>query len=140
MSVVTINPDASKRPVLENAGVYGPGMEHEADVRLDTFECPADRMPGYDRDGERGPYAYFSFRVITEQTGMIFFNHWEPIGSFTGSKLTQMLEGLGVGIEGDGNGSLQFDSEGVAPRDVAGIQVSAARNGYNGRLIQVIGA
>lgn len=140
MGIVTINPDASKRPVLEHAGIYGPGMEHEAEVTLDQFECPAERMPGYDRDGERGPYAYLGFKVITEATGMIFFNVWEPISDFSGSKLVQHLTALGVATEDDGNGAVTFDADTVAGTPVAGIQVTASRNGYNGRLVQIIGS
>jgi hypothetical protein len=139
--IVTIDPEVSRYPILDEAGLYGSGMQHEADVELTRFEWPAaERLPAFDRENERGPYAYFGFVVTSETKGKVFYDHWEPIGKNSGSKAPQIM--LDLGVTTSDNPS--FDSETVAPRKVAAIEVTAPRKGddgrmFNGRLVRVIG-
>ena len=141
MAIVQIDPEASRYPVLDEAGLYGHGLTHEADVELSRFEWPAaERMPAYDKDGKKGPYAYFGFVVNSPTKGKVFVDHWEPIAANSGSKAQQLLLDLGV-ITGD---SLQFDDSTVAPRKLAGIEMGDPRKGndgrlFSGRVLRVIG-
>lgn len=141
MPIVQIDPDISKYPILDEPGLYGPGLQHHADVELARFEWPAtERLPAFDKEGARGPYAYFGFVVTSPEKGKVFYDHWEPISANSGSKAMTIMLDLGV-ITSD---NLSFDSDSVAPRKVAGLEVAAPRKGddgrmFNGRLVRVIG-
>jgi len=141
MAIVKIDKRASSYPVLEHGGMYGPGLQHEADVELTQFECPAEKMPAYDRDGERGPYAYFGLVVITSDGERVFVDHWESIAPGSGSKALVHLKNAGVAVSEDG----EFDDSDVAPRKLGGIQVADARPSkdgsrlYNGKLLAIVG-
>jgi len=138
MSLVQLDPRASQRAVLPIAGHYGAG-KGGFEVELAHFECPAaDRLPAYDKEGERGPYAYFGFECRSPEVGVIFYDHWEEIGPNTGSKAQQWLSNLGVSFDDQG----RFDPDSVAGMKCI-IEVTDPResNGktYNGRLRDVVG-
>lgn len=142
MPIVIIDPESERYPVLDEAGLYGHGLTHEADVELARFEWPAsERMPAFDREGKRGPYAYFGFTVVSPDKGKVFVDHWEPIGKGTGSRARKLLIDLGVVADG----VFEFDAAQVAPRKVAGFEVGDPRKSddgrlFTGRLLRVIGA
>lgn len=141
MPIVTIDPSISEYPVLDQPGLYGHGLQHEADVELSKFEWPAvDKLPAFDKENARGPYAYFGFVVTSPEKGKVFYDHWEPISAKSGSKAMQILLDMGV-VTSD---NLSFDNEQVAPRKVAGLEVLAPRKGddgrlFNGKFVRVIG-
>lgn len=141
MGIVQLDPKAANFVFLPTAGDYGAG-KGDADVELDAFEYPADeRMPGYDKHGEDGPYSYWNFRVDHTELGVIWYGWWDKIGPNTGSKTGVWLRQLGVSVSEAG----EFD-----PSDVAGrkciITVTDPRPDknnpdkmYNGNLRNVIG-
>ncbi len=138
MALVQMDPKAESRPILPSAGFYGAG-KGGFEVELTRFEHPAeDQMPAYDKDGEKGPYAYFGFQCKSEEQGLVFYDHWEQIGPGTGSREATWLRNLGVEVTDD----LQFDPDSVAGRKAI-IEVKDPRssNGrsYNGNLVQIIG-
>ncbi|TFH66182.1 MAG: hypothetical protein E4G90_04880 [Gemmatimonadales bacterium] len=138
MSLVQLDPRAAHRAVLPTAGHYGEG-KGGFDVVLARFECPAsERLPAYDKEGDRGPYAYFGFECRSSEVGVIFYDHWEEIGANTGSKAPQWHANLGVDFDEQG----RFDPDSV-PGTKCMNEVADPResNGklYNGRLRDVIG-
>ena len=145
MPIVQIDPTASNYPIIDEAGLYGPGLQHEADTELaayerETADTKLSRYPAYDLEGKRGPYAYFKFTITQPAKGKNFVDHWETIGPNTGSKEEQMLLDMGV-ISAKGE---SFDSDAVAPRKIAGLEIGAPRLSRDGRLftgkvIKVIG-
>ena len=139
MAIVQIDPQAESFPHLPNAGLYGAG-KGGFEVELTGFEHPAEeKMPAYDKDGERGPYAYFGF-VCKGQDGIVFYDHWEPIGPGTGSREVKWLRNIGVEV----TENLEFDTSTVTSRKVI-IQVKDPRTDaktgkvYNGNLVNIIG-
>ena len=129
MSTVTIKPKAENRPVLEG-GQYGPGLQNDAKVELTEFEAPdengmLERMPAYDRDGERGPYCRFNVKV--EYNGSTFFvTDWRE---FT-NRLKNDLRNCGVDVIDQTDGTFTFDDAQVAPgggRELGGIDLKAPR-------------
>jgi hypothetical protein len=141
MALVKMDPKAESRPHLPTAGLYGLG-KGDFDVKLTRFEHPAEeRMPAYDREGEKGPYAYFGFECRSDEQGLVFYDHWEPIGPGTGSRESTWLNNLGVDVTPNG----EFDDSTVAGRECI-IQVKDPREDkktgriYNGNLQQIIGS
>jgi len=139
MSLVKLDPKAENRPHLPTAGEYGAG-KNGFDVELTKFECPAeDRLPPWDQDGERGPYAYFGFQAKSDEAGIVFYDHWEEIGANTGSRTEKWVRQLGVEVENH-----TFDPADVAPRKVI-IEVADPKDSkegdrtYSGRLKNVVG-
>lgn len=140
MALVQMDPKAESRPHLPQAGLYGCG-KGGFEVELTRFEHPAEeRLPAYDKEGERGPYAYFGFQCKGD-SGLVFYDHWEPIGPGTGSREPTWLRNLGVEV----SDALEFDPDTVAGRGCI-IEVKDPRKDknsgriYNGNLVQVIGA
>jgi hypothetical protein len=142
-----IAPDAKDYPVLE-AGFYGNGLDHEAEVTLTEFTVPgmADfENPRFDPEGERGPYANLKLKVYVNENSTIYFvDHVEPFGSNSGSKLVTFLEAMGVETWEDPDGQIEYDESTVAPRKLAGVELSAPTTSkktgrkYNGKVRQVI--
>lgn len=128
MAIVNIKPVAEDRPVLEG-GQYGPGLQNDAHVELTAFEFPdengmLDRMPAYDRDGEKGPYVRFNVRVdLANGGGTRFVEEWR---TFT-NRLKNDLRNCGVEVQDKPDGSFDFDPQQVAPRELGGIEVKAPR-------------
>lgn len=94
MSQFTLDPKSASRPYLV-AGEYGPGRAFEADCEISKFEIPASENPRYDKDGARGPYAYFEIKVRSEERGFNTLFHHEPIGENSGSRVLGWLVELG---------------------------------------------
>jgi hypothetical protein len=127
MGTFKLDPKAAMRPILPTAGQYGGGLNN-TDVELTRFECPAeDRLPAYDPEGTEGPYAYFGFQA-TGDHGLIFLDHWEPIGPGTGSRVERWLEQIGVTIVDH-----EFDPSEVAGRKVV-VEVNDPRTAKDGRV------
>jgi hypothetical protein len=67
MTTVGYNPDAANRAFLEQAGVYGPGCENEAEVTIfsvglaepGTMDAPFD-----DKECEKDSYTVWTFQVV----------------------------------------------------------------------------
>ena len=145
MGIVHIDPTVLEYPVLQE-GIYGPGLDNEADVELSGFECPAEeKMPAYDPEGERGPYAFFGFKVKTAEGKLFFVDHWTKIGTGSGPEVSNFLECAKVDKAEDGQGGFDFDTSDVAPRKVNGVQMAAPTTSkntgakYNGRVKAIIG-
>ena len=143
--IVNIDPTVLERPVLKE-GVYGPGLQHEAEVELSGHECPAEeKLPAYDPEGERGPYAYFGFQVRTSDGKLHFIDEWVQISVGSGRKIQEMLTQAGVDLADDGKGGFDYDTGSVAPRPVNGIQMAAPRASkttgtmFNGKVVAIIG-
>lgn len=141
MSLARIDPKSELRPHLPTAGEYGAG-KNGCDCKVSAFEYPAEEMlPGYDREGERGPYAYFGFQVRGADLpgGVVFHNEWQEVAEGTGSKALGWLKNLGVSVSEDG----EFDPDDVVGRECI-IEVGDPKesNGriFTGRLRQVFGA
>ena len=131
MSTVVIKPIAEDFGVLE-AGQYGPGLQNEATVELTEFEAPngdglLDRMPGFDRDGERGPYYRFNVKVTLASGGTQWVTDWrKPTNQFKSD-----LRNCGVDVADNADGTFAFDPETVAPRELGGVEVKAPRQDKN---------
>jgi len=145
MGIVNIDPTVLERPVCQE-GVYGSGLQHEADVELTGHENPAEeKLPAYDPEGLRGPYAYFGFKVRTGEGQLIFVDEWVDVKVGSGPKIREMLIQAGVELADDGNGGFQYDTDSVAPRKVNGIEMAAPRPSkttgtmFNGRVKAIIG-
>ena len=121
---VTVTKEESTRKVLEG-GVYGQGLDHEADVELVTFEWPAETNPGFDKDGKQGPWALFVARVVDAEGNQHF-----PKKYVAGPGLARTLTAIGVAFESRAEGGFDFDDEDVAGRKIRGIEVKAPRE-YN---------
>jgi hypothetical protein len=146
MGIVSFSKNIEQRPILDQAGQYGQGLQHEADVELARFECPAeDRLPAFDRDNERGPYAYFGITVTRPDGTKVFYDHWEEVGEGTGSRLREHLANAGAPIS-EGEDDFNFDPADVAPRKLGGIEVKDPRSNkegtrlFSGGLVRIIGA
>ena len=145
MGIVNIDPKVLERPVLAE-GQYGPGLQFNADVELTGFECPAEeKLPAYDPDGARGPYAYFGFKVAKADGKTLWPEEWVEIGEGSGRKIQDFLAAAGVELTDDGNGGFRFATEDVAPRKLNGIQMAAPRASkttgtmFNGKVVAIIG-
>lgn len=139
---VEFNPDAEKRAYLKVAGKYGPGLEHPADCEVSAYEMPSTENPAYDTEGKRGPYAMLNIRVASEEFGLCFVRHFEPIGSFAGSRMPRWLGNLGVPM---GPAPTYRHRPGDVIGHKCGVEVGDPRNSndgrsFTGRLMDVFGA
>ena len=138
MSMINIGPNQGARPVLD-AGMYGSGLENEAEVSLFDFEAGCD-PPGWDKEGKEGPYFKFSFRVVDPEGTTYFPNCTVNFGK----KVKTMLADAGVTVTENPDGGFVFDESEVAPRPVGGIEVKAPSvtddGTFPGKVLRVIGA
>ncbi len=127
MAQVEINPSDMKTTVALDGGKYGANQEFPAEVKINVFEYPSKRNPGYDKDGTEGPYAFFIVSILTatgdQGFARIFVNDL--------SRLKSMLAAANVPFSDDGNGGIGFDTDDVAPREIGGIEVKAKREYTN---------
>lgn len=96
-----LDPSSSARPFLV-AGEYGPSRTFEADCEISKFQIPAEENPRYDKEGERGPYAFFEIKVRSEDRGFVTIFHHESIKENSGSRVLPWLRDLGLATD-DGN-------------------------------------
>ncbi len=143
MPIVNIQPSDMREFVTLEGGQYGSGLANDCDVELTTFEFPATgrNLPGYDKEGKKGPHAFFLVRVVlpTGQDTLVRC-HIDNM-----KKLKVALVAVGVEVAASGSDGIAFDTEDVAPRKLAGVEVKDPREGpngtmYNGDVIRFIGA
>jgi len=132
---VTFSSDAEARPILPTAGTYeadavikrGDGEEIEIkSCDLTEFSMPSTdhpnqfvQNPAYDKEGKKGPYAFFHFRVVSDAFGIVDVRHWESYAPHSRSRVRDFLVKLGVAVENLGNGQFSFEADEVAPRPCA---------------------
>jgi len=151
---VTFSSKSEGRPVLPTAGTYEAGTViktsdgTEIAVKscdLVQFNMPSteaesqwDQNPAYDKEGKKGPYAFFHFRVISDNLGIVDVRHWESYASNSRSRVRDFLVKLGVEIDNLGDGKFSFEPSEVAPRACA-IKVGdpRAEGKYTGNLRDV---
>ena len=148
MGIVNIDPSVLERPVLKE-GTYGPGLQFEAEVDFTGFEYPAEeKLPAYDPEGTRGPYAYFGFRVKPEDGKLYFIDEWVDCSRGSGRRIQDFLTAAGAAMQDDGHGGFNFDPEAVRgelPKPVSGLQMAAPRTSkttgtqFNGKVMAIIG-
>jgi len=126
MAHVNVDPKNEPKPYLEEGGTYGPGLDHEAVIEVTEFVSPNeegmlvsergfDVMPGYDREGAKGTYWYWNFKVTTDEGRIVFLRaHTQE------SKLKKWLLCAGVPISENEDGTFSFDPDDVAPRELKG--------------------
>lgn len=113
MSTVTYNPESAKRAFLPNAGTYGPGCEHEADVTIfevalaepGSLDAPFD-----DKECEKDSYTVWQFQVVHQ--GVVLFARSRAQANTLpnmGSKNIPWLNNLGVVPTGDEDGYPRYD-------------------------------
>jgi len=138
MAIVELNPDAEKRSYLRG-GQYGPNMQHPADCEVVDYCFPATEPPKYDKEGKAEDYAFIRILVRSEEFGMCGIFHYEPIKSYSGSKLGQWLINLGVPVEGE---TFRHDTDQVIGRK-CGVEVGDPREWdgkmFTGRLLDIFG-
>ena len=129
---VTFSSDAEARPVLPTAGEYTEGAVikmangDEVEVKsceLTEFAMPSTdhenqfvQNPAYDKEGKKGPYAFFHFKVVLDPNGIVDVRHWESYAPHSRSRVRDFLIKLGVAVENLGNGQFSFEPDEVAPR------------------------
>lgn len=144
-------PTSSRRRPLPEGGIYGPGLQVEADVELYSLE-PAEQPPGYDKAGEFSPYWEFTFRIMPADGPQYFVRDKVSFAAGSGSKAIPWLEAAGVpfetSVDPDGNECFNFDKDAAAPRKIGGIEMGSPREWVgddnvkrqaHGRILQVIG-
>lgn len=129
--VMSISPKASERPYLRSGGEYGHGRTHDCQVELVKLDVPSEKGPGYDRDCKDDTYCQFTFKVVHEEDGVVFINHWEPLSEGSGSKALQFLHDIAPTEVDSDTG--EFDPETIAPRPCA-IEVKDPREDKNGNM------
>jgi hypothetical protein len=141
MAIVELHPDAQKRTYLR-AGQYGPNMQYNAECEIIEYQFPADEPPRYAPDTDAEDWCHMQIQVNSDDFGGTRLYHHEPIGAFSGSKLGNWLNGIGVPCEGE---TFRHDDEQVVGRKIA-IEVGDPREDknekgkwYTGKIIQLIG-
>ena len=101
MPIIEISPQDMPSAVALEGGAYGPGQANPAEVKLAKFsynELAAN--PGYDRDGEQGPWAKLLFIVIlpSGEQGFtqLFVNDLGVLASHLTNAGVQVARGEGV--------------------------------------------
>lgn len=133
MAIVNVNPRDEKRPMLEQAGQYGPGLQYPADVELTRFDSPnaeglLDFMPAYDREGNDGPYWHLNIKVTLTNGRVVFVRNWQR-----SRQLRKTLDVMGIPVTDNPDGTYSFDDAQVAPRKLGGVDVKAPREAPDGR-------
>ena len=161
MGMVQLDPDAGKRPVLMEGGLYGPGQPEPfaATVAIASYVplCPAGEGPAFDPEFKRDHYCSFGFRIESETYGSVLVFAYEGKSANSGSREETWIRAAGVPVEmvEDGNGKMapQYDDETV-PRELAAIRVKPARADknsplddkgnytvwYTGNVVEIVGA
>lgn len=140
MAIQRINPKSADSPLLPYGGTYGPGAEHEAECIVHDFEAIAEKNPPFDKDGDRGPYCKFVFRVKYGDQ-LVFLHEYQPVGNNSGSRALPWIKALGVSVSDDGD----FDDSDVIGKKCL-LTVDAPRPDkrdparmFNGKVQRVIG-
>lgn len=124
---ITVTKEEATRDTFEG-GLYGEGLDHEATVELVGFEYPSTKLPGWDKDGAKGPWALFTVKVTRQDGERAFFDKFvEPI------MLAKYLVSVGVEPEFTGDGGFTFESDEVAGRKLVGVEIKPPRE-WNGKL------
>jgi hypothetical protein len=124
-----VNPRNEPAPYIEEAGTYGSGLAHEADVELIEFEAPdengkLERMPAYDREGKNNVYFRFNFKLVLANGQTRFLTHWA-----TPRTLRQCLVDCGVEVTDNPDGDFDFEAGSVAPTKIGGLDIGPPRAG-----------
>jgi hypothetical protein len=133
-------------PVPE-AGIYGPGLQVEARVTLESIE-ESEFNHHFDKEGEFAPYWQFSFKIIPAEGPIYWVRELCSLCPKSGSKALDYLEAAGAPGEAyedeEGNPRRQYKLQQAAPREVGGIEVAGPRTAktgkvYHGDILRVIG-
>jgi hypothetical protein len=124
---VSVTAEEATRGVLKG-GVYGPGLDNNSDVELVSFAFPStDKLPGWDKTGEKGPWALFTVMIVTEDGERHFIDKF-----YESTGLAKALISVGVSPEFEADGGFTFDTDDVAGRKLRGVEVKPPRE-YNGK-------
>lgn len=133
---ITVTAEEAAKSVFEG-GVYGEGLDNDATVELVGFDYPSSKMPGWDKEGKKGPWALFTVKIVRRDGERAFFDKYvEP------ASLAKYLVSVGVELDYTGDGGFTFESDEVAGRKLVGCTIKPPRewNGklYNGDIINFI--
>ena len=126
---------------LPDLSLFPPELMEFESPKAESGSEMLDRMPAFDREGERGPYYRFNFQLTLAEGGKRFVTEWVD----SSRKLKAWLQALGVPLQEQGD-AFAFDDEDVAPRKVGGLDIKPPRQDkndpsrfYTGGVRQVIG-
>jgi hypothetical protein len=102
MPKIMYNPEAANRPFLPNAGIYGSGCDHEADVTVYSVklaEPGSMEAPFDDKDCRNDTYTVWTFQVAYEGN-MVFARSRAQANTKpnSGSKNIAWIENLGFQV------------------------------------------
>lgn len=110
---VSYNPEAANRAFLPQAGTYGPGCEHEADVTIYSVkvaEPDSPDAPFDDKKCEKDSYTVWNFQVVYD--GKVVFARSRAQANTmpnSGSKNLAWFANLGLQPTESPDGTLGFD-------------------------------
>jgi hypothetical protein len=138
MAIVEISQENSPETPYLKGGQYGPGLENEADVELWRFEFPAvERACPFKKEQAwilenptKHAHAYFGFSVVTRDGNKHYVDRWVRNDR---KRLRKALLEVGATVADGANGSIQFDTDDVAPRKLGGLEMGEARE-YEGEM------
>ena len=132
---------------VPNGGIYGPGLQVEATVNLESVE-ESEYNHHFDKEGKFAPYWQFSFKIVPEEGPLYWVRKLCSFMPGSGSSAYEYLEVAGAPGEpyenGEGTG-MRYDLDQAAPRELGGIELAepyiSPSNGkeYHGDILRVIG-
>jgi hypothetical protein len=150
---VTIPVDAGEYPVPE-AGLYGPGLQWEADLELYKVEKRGEN-PGFDKEGTRAPWYRYTWRIMPADGPYYYVREDLSHASKSGSQALERLKIVGCPMEeiidpDTGKQVMRFNLNEAAPRKFqGGIEMAGPKPYTNkrtgkegmdhGRILRVFG-